>query len=387
MNYSNIKVLLTEGACRQTLPIAKAFRTLGCHVTTLNAAALDVGNTSRYPNKRIIGCCTDSDVPGTKEAIETILQSEKYDLVVPMSDFTASLLAENKEQFSQYAHIAINDWEIFSLAFDKLKTMAICMEKGIPCPRTILNIHSSEDLEKIIYPVVIKPRSACGSIGFNIAENRKVLDGLMKNGSKNLGPLFIQEYIPQTGKQFNAHLFLDNSHEVKTALVTEKCRWFPVDGGASTLCVTVHRPDIIEMCSHLLKEMQWVGYCDVDLILDPRDNRPKVIEVNARISANVKICYLVGMNIAKQLLENTFGETVTGYGNYKEDIRLRYFHTDLLWFIKSKNRFRSNPSWFSMKNTADQIFSIGDPLPWCGFTLQGILKYRKEMKKRERKKS
>lgn len=387
MDYSNIKVLLTEGACRQTLPMAKAFRDLGCQVTTFNAAALDVGNTSRYPNKKIIGSCSDSDVLGAQADIEALLQSEKYDLVVPMSDFTASLLAENKQELSQYAHIATNDWEIFNLAFDKLNTMAICMENNIPCPLTILDLQAMEDLEKITYPVAIKPRSACGSIGFNIAFNREELEELLADESEDLGPLFIQEYIPQTGKQFNAHLFLDNNHEVKTALVAEKCRWFPVDGGASTLLVTVHRPDIIVMCSQLLKEMKWIGYCDVDLILDPRDNIPKIIEVNARISANVKICYLVGMNIAKQLLENTFGEKVTAYENYQEDIRLRYFHTDLLWFINSKNRFRSNPSWFSLKNTSDQIFSIRDPLPWCGFTLQGILKYRKEMKKRERKKS
>ena len=117
VNYSKIKVLLTEGACRQTLPMAKAFSALGCCVTTLNANALDVGNASRYPTKKIIDCCSDNDVPGTKRAIEKILQSEKYDLVVPMSDFTAALLAENKEKYRQYAHIATNDWEIFNRAF------------------------------------------------------------------------------------------------------------------------------------------------------------------------------------------------------------------------------------------------------------------------------
>lgn len=385
MNYNKLKILITEGASRQTLPMARAFRELGCQVTTLNSSFLDLGNTSKYPTKKIIGCCTNKDYEGTKKQIEEILKNEKYDLVVPMSDFTAGLLAENKRYFSQYAEIAANDWDIFIKAYDKLNTMAICTEKEIPCPKTFFNVNSVDDLKDIEYPVVIKPRSACGSIGFNVADNKTKLEKILSCENDNLGPMFVQEYIPQTGKQFNAHMFLDKNHEVKTALVTEKCRWLPIDGGASTLSVTVDRPDIIDICSRLLKEMKWVGYCDVDLILDPRDNIPKVIEVNARISANVKICYLVGFNIAKQILENTFGEEVTQYGGYKEDIRLRCLHTDLLWFLKSKNRFKSKPSWFSFKNTSDQIFSLIDPLPWLGFTLQALTKYKGEMKKRERR--
>lgn len=62
--------------------------------------------------------------------------------------------------------------------------------------------------------------------------------------------------------------------------------------------------------------MNWVGYCVVVLILDPRDNISKVIEINARISANAKICYLVRFNIAKQILESTFEEKVMYYESY-----------------------------------------------------------------------
>src|SRR5699024_5306475 len=297
----------TEGGSRQTLPMAKAFSELGCRVTTLNSSSLDVGNVSKYPTKKIIGRCTPNDHSGTKNEIERILKNEKYDLVVPMSDFTASLLSKNKAFFSQYAEIATTDWEIFNNAFDKLNTMKICMDNGIPCPKTILNVESVDDLKEMKFPVVIKPRSGWGSIGFNIVESKEKLSKILKTTDTTLGPMFVQEYIPQTAKQFNAHMFLDSNHNVKTALITEKNRWFPIDGGARTLSITVDRSDIVDICSRLLKEMKWVGYCDVDLILDPRDDVPKIIEINARISANVKICYLVGVNIARQIVESYLG--------------------------------------------------------------------------------
>jgi len=385
MEYSGLNVLLTEGGSRQTLPMAKAFSELGCRVTTLNSSSLDVGNVSKYPTKKIIGRCTPNDHSGTKNEIERILKNEKYDLVVPMSDFTASLLSKNKAFFSQYAEIATTDWEIFNNAFDKLNTMKICMDNGIPCPKTILNVESVDDLKEMKFPVVIKPRSGWGSIGFNIVESKEKLSKILKTTDTTLGPMFVQEYIPQTAKQFNAHMFLDSNHNVKTALITEKNRWFPIDGGASTLSITVDRPDIVDICSRLLKEMKWVGYCDVDLILDPRDDVPKIIEINARISANVKICYLVGVNIARQIVESYLGNDVTQYDTYKKDVRLRSMHTDLLWFLKSKSRLKIKPSWFSFKHTSDQIFSLTDIKPWFAFTIQAFKNYRNEMRKRKRK--
>jgi D-aspartate ligase len=384
MGYKNIRVLLTDGGSRQTLPMAKAFADLGCIVTTLNSTSLDLGNISRYPKGKIVIKGVDNNAELAYKKVEELLKTKKYDLVLPMSDFTANILGQNKEYFSQYAVIETNDTEVFNLAYDKLNTMTLCMETGLPCPKTILNFGSIQDMKEIDYPVVVKPRSACGSIGFHTANNEEELTDILNKYNKTLGPMFVQEYIPQTGKQFNVHMFLDQYQNVKTALVAEKCRWFPIDGGASTLCVTVNRPDIIDICSRMLKKMKWIGYCDVDLILDPRDNIPKIIEVNARISANVKLCYLAGINIAKQILENRFGQDVTEYGAYKEDIRLRCLHTDLLWFIKSKDRLKTSPSWFSYKNTSDQIFSISDPLPGFTFTIQAFLKYRKEMKKRAR---
>lgn len=384
MQYKNVNILLTEGYTRQTLPMAEAFHKLGCNVTTLNSSALDVGYTSKYPNNKIIGYCDENDYINTKKTIEKILKEGNYDLVVPMSDFTASLLAENKREFSKYANIAVNDWNIFIKAFDKLKTMSICMEENIPCPQTIVNIDKLESFKEIKFPVVLKPRSSWGSIGFNVIKNEKDLEKILLLFKNDKSRYLIQEYIPQTSKQYNAHMFIDSNSKIKSAIVAEKNRWFPIDGGASTLSVTVERPDIINICSDLLKAMGWKGYCDIDLILDPKDNVPKVIEINGRISANVKICFQSGVNIAQQILEESLNKEVTVFENYKKGKKLRYLHTDVLWFLGSKNRFTNHPSWFNFKNTSDQIFSLQDPVPWFSFTIQAVKKYKKEIKKRKR---
>jgi predicted ATP-grasp superfamily ATP-dependent carboligase len=191
-----------------------------------------------------------------------------------------------------------------------------------------------------------------------------------------------QEYIPQTDIQYECAMFVDGDNEVKTSLVFSKNRWFPVNGGSSTLNITVDRPDIIESCSRLLKAINWRGPADIDLIQDPRDGKAKIMEINPRVSGSVKITFVSGVDQARQMLEYCFGEKVTSYKKYKIGQRLRCSQTDLLWFIKSPDRFKSKPSWFSNKNTKDQIFDISDPLPWFTFSIQKAMQLKKEMSKR-----
>lgn len=387
MDYTKIRVLLLEGYARQILPMAKAFRKLGCEVTTLNDSKLDVGYVSKYPNHKVIGCCSRDDYEGTVKCVRELLKTGKYNLVVPTVDFSAALLSKNKEEFSKYAKVASNDWSLYDIAQDKLKTMDVCMKKNIPCPITITNINSLNDIKvsNIKYPIIIKPRVGYGAIGFKKLNSIEELESLITDKKINILDYVVQEYIPQTDLQYEAAMFIDNDNNVKTSLVFSKNRWFPVEGGSSTLNITVDCPDIVETCTKLLQEIGWRGCADVDLIRDPRDGIAKVMEINPRVSGSVKICFEAGINLAKQIIEREFGEAVTKYEEYKIGQRLRCSQMDFLWFIKSPNRFHANPSWFSMKNTKDHIFAMSDPLPWFAFSFQGLCRYKKEMRKRDNK--
>ncbi|HHX70055.1 MAG TPA: ATP-grasp domain-containing protein [Gallicola sp.] len=385
MDFSKIHVLILEGYARQALPMIKAFYKLGCTVTTLNASKLDVGYASRYPHYKKIGICSRNDYKGTVRQVRELLQTNKYDLVVPLVDFSADLLARNYEEFRKYAKLATNPFDIYDLAQDKLKTMQICMENNIPCPQTLTGIRDVESLKDIDikYPIIIKPRVGYGAVGFKVIKSYHDLQSVVANKKIDLSDYVIQEYIPQTDVQFEAAMFVDSKNDIKSALVFSKNRWFPVEGGSSTLNITIDRPDIVETCSRLLKTIGWRGCADVDLIQDPRDGIAKVMEINPRVSGSVKICFEAGIDLARQIIEYEFGEEVTKYKEYKLGQRLRCSQTDLLWFLKSPNRFKSEPSWFSFKQTKDHIFSLEDPLPWLSFSIQAVMRYKAEMRKRK----
>ena len=385
-DYSHVRVLLLEGFGRQVMPIMKALHDLGCHITTYNQSKLDLGYASKYPDKKILAFWDRKDEKKSYEALLKIVRKDKYDIIIPMTDFSATLLSKNKEEISKYVSPAVNDWDVFMQAGDKLNTMIACMDNDIPCPYTLRNVACIEDVldSDIKYPFIIKPRIGYGSIGFHCINNEEELKKVFETSMEMHGDMLVQEYIPQTDIQYKCEVFIDGNGDVKSAVVFDKTRWYPIDGGSTCCSASVSRPDIVESSVKLLKSIGWKGYGDVDLIQDPRDKVAKVMEINPRITASVKVCFDSGVDFARQIVEYEMGKEVTEYKDYKLDCRLRYMHTDLLWFIKSPNRFKSKPSWFSWKNTTDQIWSWKDPLPWFTYTMQGFAKYKTESKKRKR---
>lgn len=386
MEFKDVKILLVDGGDRQTLPLARAFKELGCNVATLNSSRLDLGYVSRYPDEKILDKTIHGDKAAHIKAIRNCIESKKYNLLVTTSDDTAEALSLMKEEYRDVVKIAVPSPDLFYLAYDKNNTMRICMDNGIPCPKTYFDIKDVDSLlaKNLQFPIVVKPRKSFGAIGFHKIEDETQLRSLCENIKTEMDDYVFQEYIPQTDIQYECAMFVDNQNVVKTACVFSKNRWFPVDGGSSTCNVTVAYPEIIEYCTRLLQKINWRGAADIDLIFDPRDGVPKIMEINPRVSGSVKIVLNSGINIARQIVELAFSKEVSPYLEYKKGVCLRCIHTDLLWFLKSENRFKTNPSWFSWKNTSDQIWSWRDPLPFFTFSLQAVMKYKREMKKRAR---
>ena len=378
------KVLIIDGHARQSIALAKGFNELGCFVTAVCESKLDLCACSRYVHKNIID---KSSKENPKRKVELALREVKrveYTLVVACTDYTAEHLSLRKDEFEEYTKTSVVDKDKFYLAFDKLKTMQICMENDLPCPKTYLNCSSADDVlsKGPEYPVIVKPQSGYGAIGFHKFDDEAALRKYLEDHKEDIPHLVIQEYIPQTSLQYECAMFIDDNNEVKSAMVFEKNRWFPVHGGSSTLNTSVRDAQISSDCSKLLQLINWRGPADIDLIRDPRDGKAKIMEINPRMSGSTKIVFLSGVNMAKQLLQRAKGEEVTAYPYYLSGVRLRCLYTDLLWFIKSKDRFKAKPSWFNFARTHEQIFSLKDPKPFFGFTITSMLKLKKELKKR-----
>lgn len=385
MGHYKDKVLLADGHARQALALARAFKELGCTVIAICESGLDVCSKSRYVD-HIVKDSSIHERPDLRvECIIREVSKGGYTLVISFSDVTVEQISINRDRIEKYCRTAVVDKDKFYLAYNKLNTMRICMENDIPCPNTFFDCKTVDDVmnRELVYPIIVKPRTGYGAIGFYKFNDAEELRHYLTEHTDDIEHIIIQEYIPQTDLQYECSIFVDDKNVVKSAMVFEKNRWFPVHGGSSTLNTSVKDDTIVENCSKLMQFIEWRGCCDIDLIRDPRDGVAKILEINPRISGSGKIVLLSGVNLALEMLQMARGEEVTKFADYKEGIRLRCLYTDLLWFLKSRDRFKAKPSWFSMKNTHEQVFSWKDPAPFFVFSLGSLFRLKKELKKRE----
>ena len=109
------------------------------------------------------------------------------------------------------------------------------------------------------------------------------------------------------------------------------------------------------------------------------------MEINGRISASFKVSVISGLGIVRQLLERAYGVEVTPMPD-KVDYGRRVSHSQagVMWFVKSKDRFRKEPSSTGKIGKSDIVFSWGDPLPYFTYSIQCVRKHKKELEKRKR---
>lgn len=384
MKFKGKHILILDGYSRQSLPFMRAFHKLGCEITIYCHSRLDCGYVSRFPNHRVIGTCSVDKGKKTEQEIIHLIRTGKFDLVLPIIETTVTFLAQNKDELSKYAYIAVSDKGALEVAQNKYKVMEICTSHDIPCAKTIFNANSIDDVLKsgMPFPIIIKPRSSYGAMGFKIFRNEREFRCFIREKKIDLKEMVVQECIPEDSLVISDNIFIDKAGNIKSSFLYGCKRVFPVHGGTGCLNVTFNRLEIHENCAKLVKMLGLRGCIGVDLMIDSRDNIAKVIEINPRILAGAKLGFMAGVNQAQQLLEDAFGDTVTPMMEYENDIRIRMSQIDILWFIKSSNRFKADPSWFSNKNTKDQMLSWDDPLPWFAFLIQGVLKLNKKMRDR-----
>jgi predicted ATP-grasp superfamily ATP-dependent carboligase len=380
MEYKNVRVFVPESG-KQALAMVRGLKELGCHVTVACKSKLNACYASKLPDKKILfEHLFESEDETLKFYLEQV-KSDNYDVLMPIGEKSTSIVNSHEDEFKRYIKVACAPMKAYIQVFNKQNTFDKAIEIGTPCPYTRHSKQAIEDyLSKAHFPLIIKPRQGVGSIGFHKFKTESELREYLVKPDFNIDDYVLQEFV-EFDHRIGTLVFMDVQGNVCTSYNTDVLRQYPPDAGSAILIKTTQAPEIQEKFIHLLKELHGQGYCAGCFMIEKRTGQPKLLEINGRIPATVKLAYMCGFNIAKQMLEMTYGEVVTQYPYYTgKDMYVRHFDTDLAWFLKSKDRFSSKPSWFSWKDTCDVLYSKDDPWPFWSNLWNNVLMYREKIK-------
>ena len=383
MDFSKIRVLVTDGDGKQPLAMVRGLKELGCHVTVLCGSKKDTLYYSNKPDVKIVNEVMINKDDDTLRFLLSLVSSGQYDVLMPVAEAFTDFVTKHEEELSKYVKLACAPRNVYIKASNKQITFDEAMDLGIPCPYTRRSNQDIEDyLKKAKFPIIIKPRTGSGSIGFHKFNTEVEFRERMATDNFCIDDYVVQEFV-QFEHRIGTLLFIDKKGNVCTSYATDVLRWFPLDAGNALLIKTTEAPELLSVMGKLLKKMEWQGFAAACFMIEKETGNPRLLEINGRIPSSVKLGYMCGYNIARQMLEMIYDEDVTQYPeNTQFDKYLRHFDTDIAWFIHSPNRFKAKPSWFSWKNTQEVLFSKDDMRPFLVTIFKKIFSYNSRMKKK-----
>lgn len=369
------KILITDAQMRSSLAVIRSLGKKGLKITAGEETRFATGFFSKYVRERVVYPSPRKNPEAFIEFIETILSKGDYEMLIPVADATLLPIMKHKEELEKYTTIPYPDYEEFIKAYDKGEIVKLAQKLKIPVPNTYF-VQDSKKLgviaEKISYPIVLKARFSFGSRGVRIANSREELFEKYKELSEKFGDLILlQEYIPR-GDEIGVYTLFNFNYEPVAVTVQRRIRSYPVSGGPSTLRETIKgelAKRATEIAFMLLRELRWYGIAMVEFRIDPRDNTPKIMEVNPRFWGSLQLSILADVDFPYLLYKLFTDKNIEPILDYKEGVQCRWLLPgDILWFLSSPNKLK-NLKKFLKFNTNYDILSLEDPGPTFGFIL------------------
>jgi D-aspartate ligase len=355
-----------------------SLRSLGRHgiPTYLLDHDLCIGRFSKY-TKRHKKCPRARDEARLADFLIDLARSENLEgwVIYPNDDETVRFLSQNKEQLEKHYRISTPPWDAVRLAYEKRLTYQLAEKAGIPIPKTFYP-NSIEELAKLDLqlPVIIKPSvkepfySQTKKKAILVNNRQQLRDEFSKAAPLiDSSGLIIQEFIPGGPNCLFSVGSLFKQGEFLGKVVARRTRQHPMDfGHATTYAETVDIPELEDSAKIILNAMGYYGLSEVEFMLDTRDKKYKMIEVNARLWGWHTLALGAGVDLPYLLYRDMLGEEVIQNG-YNKDAKWIRLTTDIPTAVGEilKGKMKVSDYLDTLKGRKQfAVLSLTDPVPF-----------------------
>jgi predicted ATP-grasp superfamily ATP-dependent carboligase len=361
------RVLVLDGFWNKSLAAVRALGRRGLFVGAGERTSLAPALFSRHCRRRFVHPSVAREPAAFLAALERELAEGRYDVLLPMELATQLFLAERRERLAGFVRLPIADAAATQRVDDKAFVTAFAAAHGIACPETRVP-SGLDDLaaaaRELRFPVLVKPRHSSGGRGIRRAERRADLEAAYAAVHARHPLPLVQECLPPGGDALGVAVLLDFAAEARVSFAYRRLHQYPVAGGPSTLRESVAEPALRRTAERLLSLLGWVGVAMVEFKVDPRDGRPKLLEVNPRFWGSLHHAVVCGVDFPYLLCRLAMDGVVPAVPEYTAGVRSRsLLHGELCHFLASHGRLRPGLGAFSIP---DDVLSAEDPLPVLG---------------------
>lgn len=258
---------------------------------------------------------------GYIDIILDICKKESISGIFSLIDPELSLLAKNKEKFSEIGiKIIGSSYEVCERALDKYEMYKWLSSKGYKCAKTYVDkekFYKDLDENKISFPVFVKPVKGSASIAISKVFHRETIDLLLKNN----GELIIQEFLD--GQEIGADVYIDMISEEVVSIFTKKK--LKMRAGETDKAVSFKDEKLFSLIQDFVKDFGFLGQIDIDVF--DVNGEYFISEVNPRFGGGYPHAYECGVNHMKLIKNNLGGNSNKKIiGNYNDDVYMMKYN-------------------------------------------------------------
>jgi predicted ATP-grasp superfamily ATP-dependent carboligase len=368
------RVFITTGMARTCLAAVRSLGKQGLEVTVGEEGHFPLAALSRYCRRTVRYTSPERDPEAFLSWLRGHLERERYDVAMPVDQYTFYLFSKNRDELATWAKIPVAPFPVFQRAYDKAMTFQAALTAGIPCPKTYF-VSTRQEVATLAqhatFPLVIKPRIGSGSRAIAYVHDADELLSQWDRIHREQPCPLIQEYIPPGGEALGVSLLFNQENKPRALFVHKRLREYPLSGGPSTLRESVTRPQVAQLAIRLLRALNWYGLAMVEFKVDPRDGVPKLMEINPKLWGSINLAVASGVDFPTLLYRLATRGDVEPVFDYRVGVRSRFLLGDTLHFLTNPNRFRLQPSFFRFgdSQTYGDIWALDDPSPALGLGL------------------
>jgi predicted ATP-grasp superfamily ATP-dependent carboligase len=159
-------------------------------------------------------------------------------------------------------------------------------------------------------------------------------------------------------------------------MTQKRLMMFPLAGGGGIVNVTTFEPELMEMAITLLKNLRWHGLAQVEFIIDARDNKPKLIEINPKCWGTLDLAIQAGINFPHLTCKLALDGDITPIFEYQVGLKYRWLLSELVTVSQRPNKWRAMHEFIKFSQNIKYDLWITDPMPHI-IWLSTLVKYAK----------
>jgi predicted ATP-grasp superfamily ATP-dependent carboligase len=345
-------ILVTDAGRGSALAIIRSLGRKGWRVIAADSDPHSLGFRSRYAWQTLHYPAPEQAPHACVEALLQAAQQHAVDLIIPVTDAVILPLAEAQARFAGLSQLAVAEPAALEVVRDKLKTLALAEQIGVPAPRTALveTVQAAHEQSQFFtWPIVLKPRvsrlyrngAAIETYTVCYAETPQQLAQQMARFAGRC-PVLLQEYYAGIGQ--GVELLLHEGRPL-AAFQHRRLREVPINGGASALRESVPLdPTLYDYAVRLLGALRWTGLAMVEFKIGAQG--PKLMEINGRVWGSLPLAVHSGMDFPGRLAELYLKGGAVPNGqpatDYAVGVRARNLELDVLWLaavLRGRRRY------------------------------------------------